>query len=295
MSGGRAAAAALLLGLAACTTSTPGGPPAVDAAPGGSPDAAPPACQLSPGLTTGKLIRVAYLVPSDREEDPRYTANLTESIRDLQLWYLDHMPARTSFRVHDPVVEVFHTDHPAAWYATNGTDADHTYYFWNNALADATAASGAPQDDPDNVWLYYVAADTACVDGDDADTDPDHGQIVGLLHHLAIFTENDLRGLVGDAQVPTCPGDGTDDSRCIAVGSMGTMMTVALGVPFPPGCTDSDDTTPCDDHDITWLGRYDYPDATLSSDEAAMLADNPFVNAVGLPDCQLDCSAAVTP
>jgi len=275
--------------LAACGSTVDGDEGAsADASPAdaspGEPDAG--ACVTPPGSTSGKLVRLVYLVPSDREVDPVRLANLEHAFTDVRLWLRARMPQRTSFLAHEPLVEVVKTDHTEEHYRTTPNGDNPYYYFWQNAVADASAALGVMGDDPDNVWLIYADADVGC--------DQFGG---GWIRNVALGSAADIRGLAQESQAPACPDHPTAPGpRCDYVGSMGNLLLGALGVPFPPGCADEDETTECDAERLIWLGRYEYPDgATLGPEDIEYLSDNPFMRAIGLPDCQLDCTAPVAP
>jgi hypothetical protein len=280
-------AASLLIcaaGADACSSSLEGvdSGPSSDDAPPGSLDATE-GCSAGHGSTSGKLVRVVYLVPSDRTPDPRYTANLEASVRALQLWVRGQMPRGTGFRIHDPAVEVIQTSHPEAFYRTNDT-GDGDLVFWANVHDEAFALMDTTWDDPENVWMFYIDADEAC------------GQRGGAaVAHVAVAPKNDLRGLVGEPRVPPC-GDASDGyGRCRWVGGMGMLLFYALGVPDPVECTDTNPDTMCDDALLSWLGYYGFPDAHVNEAQADYLADSGFVDAVGLPDCQLDCAIVSLP
>jgi len=284
----RIVCAALALAAVGCKTSAPGGR-SVDAAPDEPADAAPEeeTCELPPGDTGGKLVRVVFLVPSDREADLTYVANLEDSLRTTQLWLADRMPGRTSFRVHEPPVEVFATPHPAAWYSTepNAATDNADLYFWYNTLDDGFAVTGGGWDDPDNVWLFYIQADRTCTQAD--------GGVAGV----AVLPENDLRGLAGEEIVPLC-GESPEEltfSRCRWVGGMLLRIMNALELPPPLACTDEDDATPCEEDIVTRSGFKTFPDATLSDDQLDYLEDSLWVRAVGLPECELTCEEPVAP
>lgn len=287
-------ALALLMGAPAavgCKTSAPGGHSA-DAAPDEDvADAAPDeaTCDLPPGDTGGKLVRVVFLVPSDRDADLTYVANLEHALRTTQLWLADRMPGRTSFRVHEPPVEVLATPHPAAWYSTEPNppaSEDPTHWFWFNTIDDGFSVTGGTWDDPDNVWLFYIQADRAC---DQAD-----GGVAGV----AVLPENDLRGLAGEEIVPYCEDEDPADlvfSRCRWVGGMLLRVLNALELPPPLACTDENDATPCEEDIVTRGGFKTFPEATLSDDQLDYLEDSAWVRAVGLPECQLECEEPVSP
>jgi hypothetical protein len=288
---GRFRCAWLLVGaIAACKTSTPGGggQPEPDAAAAGDPaDAAAAVCTPPPGDSNGKLVRVVFLVPSDREANLTYVANLEHALRTTQLWLADKMPGGTSFRVHEPPVEVFATAHAADWYATTPNppeQEDPTHWFWFNALEDGFEVTGGTWDDPDNIWIFYIQADRDC------------GQADGGVAGVALLPENDLRGLAGEEIVPLCEDDVVDGiSRCRWVGGMLLRIMNALELPPPLACTDEDDATPCNEDIVTRGGFKTFPDATLSDDQLDYLDANPFVRAVGLPDCALECAEPIAP
>ncbi len=282
-------AGSLTLAPAGCTTVSgsddavrdPGG--SADASPVGRDDEPAEACQFPAGAAGGGTVRVVYLVPSDRTVDPRHVVNLEDSLRHVELWLRDHTAQRTSILVHEPVVDVVHTAHPASYYATNPVGTDRNLDYWNNATADALSAVGGTFDDPDHVWLFYLAADPAC------------GQVTGTSGHVALFPENDLRGLVGDSRVPACPGGEDSYGRCRWVGGMALLLAFALGVPDAAACTDSDPATACSNDLLYRLGYTTYPAATLSPDQLSFLAASSFVRAAGLPDCALSCETPALP
>jgi hypothetical protein len=119
------------------------GPAGADAPGDVHPDAAAAeSCSFPLGLTSGPKVRVVYLVPSDREADPRYVANLELAARDVQLWVRAHMPDGSSFQLHEPAVEVIETSHPADYY---------TPAFWDNVTGDGLALTDGTFEDPDDL------------------------------------------------------------------------------------------------------------------------------------------------
>jgi hypothetical protein len=265
-----------------CTTTMGGedsdAAPRADAAPGEKPDAAT-ACVPPEGATSGKLVRVIYMVPSDRTPDPRYIASLENATLSLQLWLRDQMPNRTSFRLHSPLVNVVQTEHPESYYRDHDTGGADLV-FWDNVRDDTFLHLDTDWDDPDNVWLVYADADEAC------------GQRGGAVAHLAIFPRNDLRGLIDEPRVPPCGGEPDSEGRCRWVGGMGLLMFYAMGVPNP---ADADCDDACRASLLTWFGYHAFPDAIVNDEQKDYLAGTGFVSAVGLPDCQVDCSLVPAP
>jgi hypothetical protein len=263
--------------LAACTTTAPGDDdtPPTDSGPG-VPDATPE-CRPPPGSTSGKLIRVVYMVPSDREPNPLYVATLEAAVLSLQLWLRDRMPNRTSFRVHEPVVNVVRTEHPESFYRSNVVDGVDPYFrFWDNVRDDTFLHLDTDWNDPDNVWLVYADADAAC---DQLGT--------GGVAHLAVLPKNDLRGLAGEERVPPCGGTPDNEARCRWVGGMGLLMFIGMGVPNP---AEEDCDQACKESLLSWWGYQSFPEATVDAAQQEFLAGTGFVSAVGLPDCEIDCN-----
>jgi hypothetical protein len=275
------ALAALVTTGAAC----PGETPAItdagqDAAP--RPDSGP-TCMPGAGPATGKVVRVVYLVPMDRTPDPAYVVSLEQAARMLQLWLRARMPRGTSFLLPDPVVEVRETPHEEDWYSTNDAGGAENNRFLDNGLADAFAVTGGMVGDPDNLWLYYLDAQPAC------------GQRNGTYSQVGLFPRNDLLGLVDAPRVPLCGGESDDYPRCRWVGGMALFSVNALGAPRPAGCIDEDDATECRDQNLVRRGYLSFPDAELEPEQLDYLDSSGFVNAVGLPDCELDCNAVPAP
>ena len=280
-----AAATSLALLASACKTTSPGGPNDhdPDASAADTPDADPgeETCDLPQGATSGKRLRLVYLIPSDKEADPEVLAALEGAVRHVQLWLSARMPDGTSFRISEPPVEVSAVAHPADYYATNDPGGEPDQRFWFNVTADAVEATGGSFDDPDNVWLYYIDADAGC------------GQIdAGANTHVAMFAANEIRGLRNQPLQDQCTSDEVENpGRCRYVGGLAIIMFYAIGIGAPAACTDAEEAgTECPEDAITWLGYYTYPDATLIPENIEQAEDNPFVRAIGLPDCDMDCN-----
>jgi len=57
-------------------------------------------------------VRMIYLIPSDREIQPGYTAAIASAIQDVQLWYRHEIGNQKTFQLQSPIVEVFPHDPP---------------------------------------------------------------------------------------------------------------------------------------------------------------------------------------
>lgn len=265
----RTAAASLALLAAACTVTPAADTAAPDAGAAAiaDGDAAPEqpteeTCAPPEGAASGKLVRAVYLLPADREADAQHLANIRHALADAQLWLRARMPEGTSFRVHGEI-EVVETGHDAAHYRAPAEGDSATHAYWFNGLDDAFALTGADFDDPDTVWMFFLDAPADC------------GQATGGIDHVALLSGRHLAWLSGRAPSPACEDDAAI-TRCAAVGAVLRSLMDALLV--PDGAV-----------------YRDYPDAELGVDELDFLEAHPFFNAVGLPDCLLDCANPIVP
>jgi hypothetical protein len=216
------------------------------------------------------VVRVVYLVPADRAVRQDYVDLLEAAIEHVQIWFRDEMGDGTTFRLNKRVVDVVQTSHVAAWYSSNPA-GDYALWFWSNVLADAFALTGGMFFDPNNIWVFYIDSDPAC------------GQLIGGTSGVALVPANDLRGLAGEPNIPTCATDPPDTAGlCRWVGGLGHELGHALGLPHPPACEDSDPNTVCPSSALLWLGYITYPDTFLLDDDKLALTQSPFFSLVHL-------------
>ena len=194
-----------------------------------------------------RRVRVVYLVSRDRKENVEYTAAIEHAIRDLQKWYGKQLGGPT-FRLSDPVVEVVHSNRPAAWFYSNPNGKDQDNWGFNNALGEAKELCGAKHNDPNFVWVIYS----------DGPGDKGRGG-----SGVTCLPEDDLLGLVG--KHPTQK----DKPRWIA--GLGHELGHAFGLPHPSDTVKHADA-------IMWAGIYGkYPDKTyLTDDDKKALLRSPF-------------------
>jgi hypothetical protein len=221
-----------------------------------------------------KSVRIIYLVPSDSIEKPKYKLGLQNTIKHIQMWYFQQLGK--TFALHNPVVEVYKTTHEGKWYSTN-PNGELFVQFWNNVLADGFVLTKGHFNDSNSILAFYI------------DTDPICGQCGGCgTSGVLVIGANDLRGIVGESWVPTCPNDKFTFKPCRFVGGLGHELGHAFGVPHPPGCDKSEPG--CDDNSIMWRGFYNYPNCYFNQDEKQILLKNPFIfydlnNPIQLFDC----------
>lgn len=286
MSRSRALLVAPWLVVAACGSGSSGdgdAGPAADASAsgedGGARGDAGDACAFPSGATTGSRVHVVYLVPTDREEVPAYTATLEQAIRHLQVWYRDETGGET-FEVSAPIVEVLSTSHEADHYATHDGGGDFYLRFWDNVLADAFPLTDGGFNDPEHVWLYYIDADNGC------------NQLGGgATSGVAVLPANDLRGLADEPRIRDCPDEQPDMApRCRWVGGLGHELGHAFGLAHPGACEDVSPDTVCPDDALLWTGYTVFPDAFLTEPDLAELETSPFfAPRPDLPSCPIDC------
>lgn len=226
-----------------------------------------------------RVIRMVYLIPSDKEFQQDYAIKMENAIRHLQIWYRNELRNGKSFSLHTPVVEVYNTSHPAIWYQTNPAGSDHRFWFWINVLSDGFALTGGRFNDPDNRWIFYIDADPAC------------NQIGGAgTSGVAVLPANDLRGLAGQQNIPICPNDSPDPfGVCRWVGGLGHELGHAFDLPHPRECEDDDPNTFCPSA-LMWTGYAIYPNTSLLRADKDILNQSPFFSPLTLTTSLFDCS-----
>lgn len=215
-----------------------------------------------------KLVRVVYLVPSDKPRRPDYEASVANMILSLQGFYQNEVGNGNRFSLHSPTVEFYQTSHNSAWYSTNPIGSQGSRFF-ENTLSDGFALSGGGYNDPNNRWLFYIDADPAC------------GQWMGGGSGIAVMSANDLRGLAGEQYVITCQSSPPDQAPVGRwIGGAGHELGHAFGLPHPPGC----DQGNCAGgsfsmNSLMWLGFRIYPNTYfLAAEKQALLATGFFSN-----------------
>ena len=234
----------------------------------------------TPSTHPDREVRVVYLVPSDRTYRGAYENAIGGAIQQLQTWYHDQMGNRETFslsKAPKKLVEVFTTSHPASWYSVNpAAGLDQALWFFYNALADGFQLAGGQFNDPQNRWVLYIDADPGC------------GQATGALEGVALLPANDLRGLVGEDNVPVCAGQPADTSgTCRWVGGLGHELGHTFGLPHPVPCPGGSA-----DGALMCLGYISYPDAYLSPDDKSTLNQSPFFDPMNVrkrPTKGLEC------
>jgi hypothetical protein len=221
--------------------------------------------------SSGGSVHVVYLVPADKTPREDYAAAVGEAILEVQAFYQDELGTSrskgakavgTTFKTFSPTVEVVVTPHDTAYYNANNQAGQFEFFF--RAVGDGFDTTGGSFNDPDNVWIYYIDADPAC------------GQGIGGTSGVALLAANDLRGLVGEANVPPCLGDAPDTGGvCRWIGGLGHELGHAFGLPHPPGC-DQGSCSAEPFFSLMFLGYASYPDTYLLDEDKAQLEASPF-------------------
>jgi hypothetical protein len=239
-----------------------------------------PPPRASAGEDQQRVVRLIYLIPSDKSSRQDYAIKMENAIRHLQIWYRNELGNSKSFSLHTPTGEAYNTTHPASWYQTNRVGSDRRLWFWNNVVADGFSLTGGRFDDLGNRWIFYIDADPAC------------GQIGGAAAAgVAVLPANDLRGLTGQQNIPGCANEPPDPfGVCRWVGGLGHELGHTFGLPHPRECEDNDPNTACPSDALMWTGFATYPAAFLLPADKDTLNRSPFFSPMNLTMSLFDCS-----
>ncbi|HSK70319.1 MAG TPA: BACON domain-containing carbohydrate-binding protein, partial [Pyrinomonadaceae bacterium] len=213
-------------------------------------------------------MRVVYLAPSDKAIRNDYKAAVAEAINHLQGFYKQELDNNYAFSLNSTVVEAYQTTHTASWYSTNQSrpNASQSSWFWENALADGFQLTGGGFNDPNNRWIFYIDADSAC------------GQVIGGTSGVALLAANDFRGLIGEQNIPSCSNQSPDTGgKYRWIGGLGHELGHSFNLPHPPGCGGSGPNYGCAGgafaaNSLMWVGYAFYPNTYfLPEDKTALL------------------------
>jgi hypothetical protein len=218
------------------------------------------------GAASVPVVRMIYLVPSDRAFVKLNRQRMELAIRELQAFYWRQL-GRKTFALHDPVVEVVRTPHPTTWYTQDAPASSDQERYWESATADGFSLTGGEFNDPQNRWVFYLDADPLC------------GQATGGTSGVALLPANDLRGLTCKANRPVCPQDSPDLGRfCRWVGGLGHELGHSFNLPHPvPGTCPSPD--PDCNTALMWFGYITYPNAYMLPADKQSLLTSPATEA----------------
>lgn len=118
-------------------------------------------------------VRIAYIIPADRQPQADYEAKAALLLARIQTFYADEMQAngfgRMSFSVESdksekPVVHVIHSQMTAAVFADTGHARYVTGKYWEHAFQSVIDA-GFAADAPGQIWLCFAEAQDQLPDG----------------------------------------------------------------------------------------------------------------------------------
>lgn len=194
-----------------------------------------------------KSVRVVYMVPGDRQERSDYRGAVEQAVREVQTWFFGELAGRT-FRLNQPIVEVFGSRETAAWYNTNQPPGvtDPAVYTFYNAYNELNEALGLRFFDDNYVWVVYIDA---------------AGGTGAGSWNVAILPEHDLLGLIG--QNP-------NDPRIARWhGGLGHEVGHAFGLPHPD---------PSERDALMQFGYLTFPRAYLTDGNRTDLANGTFLH-----------------
>jgi hypothetical protein len=223
-----------------------------------------------------RRVRVIYLVPSDKAVRPEYRTAIESAFLDLREFYRRELGSGYSFLLANPAVAVFQTSHPSSFYASTPSrpTAPPSSWFWENALADGFGLTGGAFNDPNNRWIFYIDAEVGC------------GQVIGGTSGVSLMAANDMRGLTGGLNIPSCAGSPPDNSPPNRwIGGAGHELAHAFNVPHPPGCGSPGGCTggSTASNSIMWVGYAFYPNTYfLPEDRQILFSSGFFYNTVSI-------------
>ena len=196
----------------------------------------------------GKLVRVLYIIPQDRQLNRSYEHAIRKTAGIIQRWYKEQMDG-LSYPVTRPVVETFQSDKTAAWFGANnggisGTDP-FFYNFWNTFTEMQNLVGPSWYDPANTIYMVYIDA---------------YGQTGAGFSGFCVLPEHDLMGIAG-----------LDDNPPIQwTGGQAHELGHAFGLPHPDGSAYWNET-------LMGAGYIGFPDTyLLESDKQTLLASGFF-------------------
>ncbi len=218
-----------------------------------------------------KLVRIIYLVPSDKAIRGDYINALQSAILNIREFYEDSLGAGNEFGLKSPIVEVHQTNHTEGYYSTNEPyiGAPYSGWFWENALSEAFALTGGYFNDPNNKWIVYIDAQPACT------------QYIGATSGVGLLAKSDLRGLSGEPHPPLCGNPPETSNLNRWIGGSAHELGHAFNLPHPWNC---DSVSGCSGglysfNSLMYMGYSNYPDTYILPCDNQNLLDSGFFTA----------------
>jgi FG-GAP-like repeat len=230
-----------------------------------------------------RKVHMIYLVPTNKIYSDSYKTGITYAILHLRDFYREQLGSNYEFTLNDPIVEVYFTSHDTAWYQNN-PNTSVSSRFWNNVVNDGKALTGATDNSTDK-WLFYIDADPLC------------GQLGGAAQvngPFGVLPANDLRGLTGQQNIPTCSNEPADNGgRFRWIGGLGHELGHTFGLPHPPGCGGSGPNYGCTGGQtaatsLMWVGYALYPNTHLLPSDKITCINSGFFTHPGIASKPFD-------
>lgn len=197
------------------------------------------------------IIRVAYLIPSDKSFNKKFYSNLNKAMTSLQKTYLEDVEGAFTFKL-----SYYNLKKDSLFFQGDKSDGE----FWGRSLTEGFSVTGGFFNDPNNRWIYFI------------DAKPLPNQYIGGTSGVALLADGDVLGI-------------SQQLNGRWVGGLGHEMGHALTLPHPFDCPGASHCIT----DLMYLGYLIYPSNStgrvgLTLSDVTTLRRSPAVSQFFFPE-----------